>query len=261
MVATPNEMAGPTTKALPDNEPKQASVHALKTVEPNPVPAGIVTPHRNRSVERYATARDSTLDTADASSTAVETANAQSKTKLTAPAIDFGFQDDRPGRELRFPVDEPSAHVTATEPKDMRRTTDAPNTRVEPVVRSVLTQIVSVARTAVDGAIEVKLSPEELGRVRLSMTGAENGMTVQVTAERPETLDLIRRNIELFASDLLEQGFQNLSFSFGDDQANDSGKDNGKITDHETHGIVDPHGMDITVALDVPLDGRLDIRL
>ena len=54
--------------------------------------------------------------------------------------------------------------------------------------------------------VEVKLSPEELGRVRLSMTTAETGMTVLVTAERPETLDLIRRNIDLFAADLERTG-------------------------------------------------------
>lgn len=89
------------------------------------------------------------------------------------------------------------------------------NTQRADVARSVATQMMAAVGQANDGTIDVRLSPEELGRVRLALVPAELGMTVTITAERPETLDLVRRHIDLFAQDLRQSGFQNLSFSFG----------------------------------------------
>ena len=63
--------------------------------------------------------------------------------------------------------------------------------------------------------VEIRLQPEELGRVRLTMTPSEAGVSVQVTAERPETLELLRRHIDMLAADLGDRGFSNLDFSFG----------------------------------------------
>lgn len=79
----------------------------------------------------------------------------------------------------------------------------------------VMAQLTDAARVLREGQMEITLFPEELGRVRLTMTPSEAGMTVSIIAERPETLDLMRRNIELLASDLTEQGFENLMFDFG----------------------------------------------
>ncbi|MEL7105916.1 MAG: flagellar hook-length control protein FliK [Pseudomonadota bacterium] len=79
----------------------------------------------------------------------------------------------------------------------------------------VMAQVAEAARTLREGQMEITLVPEELGRVRLTMTPSEAGMAVTIMAERPETLELMRRNIELLARDLSGQGFENLSFSFG----------------------------------------------
>ena len=65
-----------------------------------------------------------------------------------------------------------------------------------------------------DRPVELTLSPEELGRVRLTLTTSEAGLVLAVTAERPETLDLMRRNIDQLARDFREIGFSDLSFSF-----------------------------------------------
>jgi len=80
--------------------------------------------------------------------------------------------------------------------------------------RAPMAQIAEAARRLPDGPIEISLSPEELGRVRLSMNGADGAMTVQILAERPETLDMIRRHIDLLAADLKEAGFTSLTFAF-----------------------------------------------
>jgi hypothetical protein len=76
-------------------------------------------------------------------------------------------------------------------------------------------QLAEVAQRLPDGPVEISLSPEELGKVRMSLLGGEGQMTVQIVAERPETLDLLRRHIDLLASELRQQGFTDLSFSFG----------------------------------------------
>lgn len=101
-------------------------------------------------------------------------------------------------------------------------TVDRP--RTEPTVaRSVVIQIVhSATRSASEGVIEVRLQPEELGRVRLAMVSGEAGFTVQVTAERPDTLDLIRRNIDLLENDLRDRGFADMSFSFSGEHQSDT---------------------------------------
>ncbi|MDJ1008286.1 MAG: flagellar hook-length control protein FliK [Paracoccaceae bacterium] len=80
---------------------------------------------------------------------------------------------------------------------------------------SVSRQVSEAAGVSSGGEIEVSLSPEELGRVKMTMTPAESGLTVTIQAERPETLDLLRRHIDILAQDLAEQGFTSLNFAFG----------------------------------------------
>lgn len=63
--------------------------------------------------------------------------------------------------------------------------------------------------------IELTLAPEELGQIRLILQPDGDKMRIVVQAERPETLDLLRRNTETFSSELRQSGFANSSFSFG----------------------------------------------
>lgn len=61
---------------------------------------------------------------------------------------------------------------------------------------------------------EIALNPEELGRVRISLTTTESGMTVSIISERPETTDLMRRHIDTLAREFAELGYDSLAFSF-----------------------------------------------
>lgn len=97
------------------------------------------------------------------------------------------------------------------------RPTSPPATGGAETARAVAAQIAEVIGQRGGGDFEIALSPEELGRVRLGLSGAEGAMTVTVTAERPETLDLMRRHIDILAQELRELGFAKLSFSFGHD--------------------------------------------
>jgi flagellar hook-length control protein FliK len=81
--------------------------------------------------------------------------------------------------------------------------------------RSGADQLTEVARRLPDGPVEVTLSPEELGKVRFAILGTEGQMSVQIVAERAETLDLLRRHIDVLESELRQQGYDQVSFSFG----------------------------------------------
>lgn len=61
--------------------------------------------------------------------------------------------------------------------------------------------------------IEITLSPEELGRVRLSAAQTDQGVILMVQAERPETLDLMRRHLPELMQDLRDLGFGDVSYS------------------------------------------------
>lgn len=61
---------------------------------------------------------------------------------------------------------------------------------------------------------EISLSPEELGRLRLQLIPDGDRIQVILSAERPETLDLLRRNIEQLAADLRQMGFSSSAFGF-----------------------------------------------
>jgi len=61
---------------------------------------------------------------------------------------------------------------------------------------------------------EISLSPEELGRLRLQLIPEGDRIQVILSAERPETLDLLRRNIEQLAADLRQMGFSSSAFGF-----------------------------------------------
>ncbi len=94
--------------------------------------------------------------------------------------------------------------------------------------RHLAQQVADVARMMPDRPVELTLSPEELGRLRLTFTVDGGSMAVAVNAERPETLDLLRRHIDALAQELREIGYENVSFDFnqgGDAQGDAQGKD------------------------------------
>lgn len=66
-----------------------------------------------------------------------------------------------------------------------------------------------------DQPVELTLSPEELGKVRMTLHSVEGSITVSVQADRPETLDLMRRNIDSLARDFRDMGYSDISFDFG----------------------------------------------
>lgn len=86
---------------------------------------------------------------------------------------------------------------------------------VAELIRHSLPQVADAARHGGHGTVEIALSPEELGHVRLAIQSDDGTMaTVRLSADRHETLDLMRRHVELLAQDMRDLGFRDISFSF-----------------------------------------------
>lgn len=74
--------------------------------------------------------------------------------------------------------------------------------------------------------VEISLNPDELGRVRLGVSTSEAGIVVSVLAERPETVDLMRRHINALEAAFQAIGYNDISFSFAGGDTPDSGDEN-----------------------------------
>lgn len=124
-------------------------------------------------------------------------------------------------------------------------------------------QLAEAAARFPDRPLEVTLSPEELGRVRMSFATQDGALTMLVLADRPETLDLLRRHIDQLAQDFRDLGFQDLTFRFGDQpDPRQSQARAGGMDEAEPEPESQPKDVKRQPApLPVTADGGLDLRL
>lgn len=113
--------------------------------------------------------------------------------------------------------------------------------------------------------VELTLSPEELGRVRLSIKSAEHGIVVSVLAERTETLDLMRRHIDELRQEFQDLGYRDITFSFGESSHPETGTDADNPeerawADTPGTGVIDQADTETIHLSTGPLSG-LDLRL
>lgn len=111
--------------------------------------------------------------------------------------------------------------VFLTSGQSANSTQAAPQTVAPPAIPTSIPmselphQIRQHLSTGKQTSLELSLAPEELGKLRLLMTPDGDKIRIVVQAERPETLDLLRRNSESFTADLRNSGFAGASFTFG----------------------------------------------
>ena len=87
--------------------------------------------------------------------------------------------------------------------------------RAPSLAAHVSAQLTATVSQTENGATEIRLDPEELGRVRLVMQSHDTNMTVIVQAERPETAVLLRRHIDQLVQDVRALGYENVTIDFG----------------------------------------------
>ncbi|WP_170479302.1 flagellar hook-length control protein FliK [Ruegeria arenilitoris] len=128
--------------------------------------------------------------------------------------------------------------------------------------RAVAGQIAAVVTTKPgSGNVEIALNPEELGRVSISMGGREDGFYLMISAERPETLDLMRRHIGVLSAEFQKLGLGDLSFdlsmAWGSHQdANDSPQQ-ALFDDTDSEDLAEPAPRPTPAGLERGLDLRL----
>ncbi|MEP2029490.1 MAG: flagellar hook-length control protein FliK [Paracoccaceae bacterium] len=125
--------------------------------------------------------------------------------------------------------------------------------------RSIARQLAEVSQRMPDRPVEVALNPEELGRVRMSISAHDSGITMALLAERTETLELMRRHIDQLALEFHALGFGDVRFSFSQDS--ESGE--GEVSQHKrgVPALADEPASDVPIRLTISPDAGLDIRL
>lgn len=128
-------------------------------------------------------------------------------------------------------------------------------------VALVARQITDAVVIAREDRVEVALAPEELGRIRMVMTGPDHSPHVMIWAERPEVLDQLRRNASFLQDCFGDAGMADASFEFQDDGETGSGG-------RQPQPDAVRHGLDAAEPALVPpvwtplaISARLDIRI
>lgn len=84
-----------------------------------------------------------------------------------------------------------------------------------PTAAQLIAQLLPLAQSAQSGPVELVLSPAELGQLRFEIHHRGDQVQIILSAERPETLDLLRRNSEQLLADFRNAGFAGASLAFG----------------------------------------------
>ena len=76
-------------------------------------------------------------------------------------------------------------------------------------------QLLTHVPSALQKQVEVLLAPEELGHVKFQIRHIGDSVSVFLSAERPETMDMLRRNGEDLLREFRQAGFSGASLDFG----------------------------------------------
>ena len=132
--------------------------------------------------------------------------------------------------------------------------------------RLVAQQLAEAVATQGKRNVDISLNPRELGQVSMRISTTETGVTVVIQAERAETEDLMRRNIQDLAREFRQMGFTDINFRFGSEgqqgqSSTDSGQQGGKSLSGSGEAAEEADSsLPLVQQLNVAADG-LDMRI
>lgn len=177
------------------------------------------------------------------------------------PLPEPGLAADPGAIQIDMPVSDPAAPLPIAAREANGAPPDQPVRRVP--VAAIVRQIAEAVVTAREDRIEIALAPEELGRIRMVMSGPDHNPHVVIWAERPEVLDQLRRNSAFLQECLGDAGMAEASFEFQGDGGTGTGPD-----DRQRLPDSAGPGADITDMIPAPptwtplaIPARLDIRI
>lgn len=126
-------------------------------------------------------------------------------------------------------------------------------------------QIAQIAQANGNKPVEISLNPEELGRVRMALSSAENSITVVINVERSETLDLLRRNMTLLSQEFRDIGYGDVNFAFSGQDSQQASQQNGDPQDTPGDTEIGDLTLEdmpaISAQIQMPQTSGLDIRI
>lgn len=191
----------------------------------------------------------------------VPAASAEATVKVDIGAIGSAGSMPLPADNAHLPVaaDDPLREIGG--PSQALR--NAPQMSEPDLPRQISSQLVAMVQVRKSGVADIRLSPEELGRVQLRLSPTDHGVAVQIIAERVDTGDLIRRNVDLLIAQLRQEGFDHVDVAFVTPQRDGSGRNPAFSTSRSQDGTSPAQPLaesgDETHVL-LPL-GQLDLKL
>ncbi len=177
------------------------------------------------SPERTPAAQHASMEQAKAPAAPLAPVDVAGQSTMTQPPDTLAGLVTGPLQDLLPDDSAPVAELVSRLSGTMQLPTGTAPLQAEPALaRHVGGQVADLARNLPGGPVELTLSPEELGKVRLVFHHDNGHLAVQLTTERPETMDLMRRNIETLAQELRSVGYREVSFGFNAGRGGHSGQ-------------------------------------
>lgn len=179
------------------------------------------------------------------------------------PALIMSTADLANARAEAEFVDLPELRLVSEGGSSNKSQLGAPVLRAE-LPRHISLQIAETFQRVGNRPVDLTLNPVELGRVRINLQTADGTVIVHVAAERPETLDLMRRHVNILAQEFHAIGYGEAKFSFagqgsGDQRDQKSPPD--ELRDGETSEATEHLAAPSSEAASMILSDRVDIRV
>ncbi|MCW1931085.1 flagellar hook-length control protein FliK [Pararhodobacter zhoushanensis] len=124
------------------------------------------------------------------------------------------------------PAQRPDVPARSEAPQPEARHQPASAETPRQIAEQIAPRLVQAGRAGFD----IALHPEELGSVRLKLVSHDGGSVLIIQAERPETLDLMRRHIGALEHELRALGHDQLSLRFNSTSPQSQGTSPGWLT-------------------------------
>lgn len=173
-------------------------------------------------------------------------------------AIQFSITDVDP-EVLSIPQEKQEAPLKSTSELSVRSTGAAINPQV-------IQQIIPKVSAAIIGkhaeSVEIRLDPQELGKLIVTITQSETGTTATVTVEKVEVFDFVRRNADILAAELKKFGIDTDSLQFSHGNFADAHRHNANTDEPEVDSPEKPYIQTPILTLAAGnISTKLDIRL
>lgn len=154
-------------------------------------------------------------------------------------------------------LQETSTRQTASMTVPQQTTANAPQADARHIAMQLATQFAKQG----DGSTIIRLNPEELGQVKMTLRTVDGVMAMSIVAERPETAEIMRRNINELVQEFQALGYDNLSFDFGGGDSAPADNTSAAPLQNDEADQRNDAPVQSHTAHDMVADGHLNLRL